>query len=632
MFCKDEEVEKMKKSGWLKSYVMVLLYILSLVSIDLMLHYFVGFNLIVKRAILFSTAFACFFAAIGLLFKGIGRQIYYGVTAILFAILGAGQVINYYFFKSFFSISQATNLGELGTVKGEIFRVLEWKHALFLLPPLLFILVMILLRKEIKRQKHDYIMILVLVLAAIGGDWFTKTTFETNDSISDKFKDDNYLYDSLFDKGRAMERFGLYAYTKQDILITIQRSIDKKNAIAGENEAVDAFFEEQNHQHVENEMTGLFEGKNVVYVLAESLFDRAIDENITPTLYKMIQEGLYFDNYYAPNYKGSTSDTEFIVNTSLVPSVDYGTTAYDFSDNDFPNSLAQRFREAGYTAQSFHSNTGDFYNRFNYHRALGYETFYDQEALGLEFLPEWEYMVNWPSDSDLIDAAADVFLENEQFFSYIITTNGHTPYTTQRTELAHNYEYVRPFVGAHADEEIVYYYAAQNAFDESMARLIERLEEAGELEDTVIVIFGDHYPYPIHHDKIWGYDPTDEGIYEELRKVPLIMWTPNIEPQTVSKLCSSFDLAPTMANLFNLTNYDYYHTFGIDIFSDEEAIVTFDNYGWITEHARNNVWSGYTESYDEIGTEAYINQMNNYVLERFQIGQEILKDNYFLQE
>lgn len=628
----DEEVEKMKKLGWIKSYLIVLAYILTLVSADLLLHYFVGYNVFVKRAILFSTATAGVFAAIGLLFKGIGRQIYYGVTAFLFALLGAGQVINYYFFKSFFSFSQVTNLGELGTVKGEIFRVLEWKYLLFFVPVVLLIALMIVLRQAMKRYKWDYIAIVLLVFGAIAGNWFTKTTFETNDSVSDKFKDDNYLYESLFDKGRAMERFGLYAYTKQDLMITIERNIAKKNAIAGENEEVDAFFEEQNRQHVANEMTGLFEGKNVVFVLAESLFNRGIDENMTPTLYKMIEEGLYFDNFYAPKYKASTSDTEFVVNTSLVPSVDYGTTSYDFAHNAFPNTLAQRFKEEGYTAQSFHSNTGDFYNRFNYHHALGYETFYDQTALGLEFLSDWEYMVNWPSDIDLIDAAADIFLQNEKFFSYIITTNGHTPYTTQRTELAHNYEYVRPFVAEHADEEIVYYYAAQNAFDESMARLIERLDEAGKLEETVIVIFGDHYPYPIHHEKIWGYDATDEYNWQELAKVPLIVWTPNMEAKTISKLSSTFDVAPTLANLFNLSNYDYYHTFGIDIFSADEAIVTFDNYGWITEHARNNVWSEYTESYDEIGTEAYINEMNNYVLERFQIGQEILKDNYFLEK
>ena len=189
---------------------------------------------------------------------------------------------------------------------------------------------------------------------------------------------------------------------------------------------------------------------------------------------------------------------------------------------------------------------------------------------------------------------------------------------------------MRPFVKEGADEEIVYYYAAQNAFDESMAYLINRLEEAGELEDTVIIIFGDHYPYPIHHDKIWAYDDTNAWNWQELHKVPLIMWTPGMEPQTVSKLMSSFDVAPTVANLFNL-NYDYYHAFGVDAFSDDESLVVFSNYGWITEHARNNIWSGYTESYDEIGTEAYINSMNNKVLEMFEIGQEILKDDYFAQ-
>lgn len=620
----------MKKFGWLKSYVIVFAYIVTLVSLDLLVHYLAGLNVFVKRSMLFSTAFACAFAAIGLLFKGIGRQIYFGVTATLFAILGLGQVIYHYFYKAFFSVSQATNLGELGTVKGEVFRVLQWKDALFFIPVILFVLLLVLFRKQMKRQKFDYLAIIVCVISAVGLNWMTKATFETTDSVSDKFKDDNYLYESLFEKERAMERFGLFAYTKQDVSITIERFISKKFAVAGDHEQIDAYFETLNHEHVENEMSGLFEGKNVVFVLAESLSNRAIDEFMTPTLYKLIQEGFYFENYYAPTYKASTSDTEFVVNTSLVPSMSYGTTSYDFANNAFPNSLANRFKEAGYTAQSFHSNTGDFYNRFNYHRALGYETFYDQKALGLDFLDEWEYMVNWPSDTSLMDASADIFLQNEKFFSYIITTNGHTPYTTQRTELAHNYEYVKPFVNEGADEEIIYYYAAQNAFDESMARLIERLEEAGELDDTVIVIFGDHYPYPIHHDKIWAYDETDAWNWQELHKVPLIMWTPGMEGQTISKITNSFDLAPTMANLFNL-NYDYYHAIGIDAFSEDDSLVVFSNYGWITEHARNNIWSGYTESYDEIGTEAYINSMNNKVIELFEMGQEILKEDYFAQ-
>lgn len=265
----------MKKFGWIKSYVIVFAYIVTLVSVDLLLHYLAGLNVLVKRSILFSTAYACGFAAIGLLFKGRGRQIYYGLTAILFAILGLGQVIYHYFYKAFFSVSQATNLGELGTVKGEIFRVLEWKYTLFFIPVVLFILILVLLKRQMKRQKFDYMAVVVCFVIAFGLNWVTKITFETTDSVSDKFKDDNYLYESLFDKERAMERFGLFAYTKQDVSITTQRFISKKFKIAADYEQIDAYFEEMNHEHVENEMTGLFEGKNVVFVLAESLSNLA---------------------------------------------------------------------------------------------------------------------------------------------------------------------------------------------------------------------------------------------------------------------------------------------------------------------------------------------------------------------
>ncbi|MGL4336221.1 MAG: LTA synthase family protein [Turicibacter sp.] len=619
----------MKKFSEFKGYILVILYVGGLVSLDLLLKIMVDYSLYAPRAILFSMSFAAIFAAIGLMFKGIGRLVFYGLTGSLFSILALGQVIYYRFYKGFFSVNQMTNLGELGTVKGEILRVLEVKYLLFFVPVALIILCGILLKKFQTRHKFDFYGIILLVIGAALLSSFTKSTFNVAESDVDRYKDDQYLFNTLFDKEKSMNRFGLYQYTLQDIKLTVSRNLEKTQTTGAQTSMIDDYFEKLDHTHESNEMTGLFEGKNVVYVMAESLFDRAIDPNVTPTLSKFISEGIYFDNYYSPTYKGSTSDTEFIANTSLVPSVNYGNTSYDFSQNYFPNSLANNFRDAGYKAQSFHSNTGDFYNRFNYHEALGYEEFYDQKALGLNFLPEWQYMINWPSDTDLIDAAADVFLENDQFFSYIITTNGHTPYTTERTELLDNYNYVKPFIDSE-DDEIVYYYAAQNAFDQSMEQLVNRLEEANELDDTVIIIFGDHYPYPIHHEKLWAYDSTDEWNWQEFHKVPLIMWTPGAEQQTVSKLMSSFDLAPTVANLFNL-DYDYYHAFGVDAFSEKESSVIFANYGWISEHARNNKWSDYYESYDEIGTEAYMQAKDSEVIEMFDIGQKVLKDNYFLK-
>ncbi|MGL4372224.1 MAG: LTA synthase family protein, partial [Turicibacter sp.] len=444
----------MKSLKELKGYLIVICYALSLVMVDMLIRVSIQYQLFSIKAILFSTFFACILAAVGLLFKGKGRLWFYYITLFMFSGLGLGQVIYYRFYKSFFSVNQMTNLMELGTVGGEIVRVLEPKNLLFLIPIIFLVVAGIFLKTYQNRKKSDYSLIVALILVAVGGSLVTKVTLKDADGESSSYQGDQYLFDTIFDKEKAMGKFGLYQYTLKDIELSITRRVEKTEVSSGEYSMLDTYFDELEHTHVSNEKSGYFEGKNVVYVMAESLFDRALNPNTMPTLTKLINEGLYFDNFYAPKYIGSTSDTEFISNTSLVPSVHYGTTPYEFSENYFPNSLAQNFKEAGYTAQSFHSNTGDFYNRFNYHEALGYESFYDQTALNLEFLPEWEYMVNWPSDTDLIDASADIFLENDQFFSYIITTNGHTPYTTKRTELLENYEFVKPFIDS-SDDEIV---------------------------------------------------------------------------------------------------------------------------------------------------------------------------------
>ena len=618
---------KMKKWREISTFGMPLAYIMGFVCVDSLIRLMAGYDWFSLKAILFSISFSSLLAAIGLLFKGIARPIFYSMTFSLISIIAVGQLIYYRFYQAFFSVNQMTNLMELSTVSGEIFRVLELKYSLFLIPTGFVLLACYWFKSPKKRTRHDQLIIVTLTILSVILSTVTKLTFTQASNEGSRYKDDVYLYETLFDKGKAMSEFGLYQYTLQDIKLAISHQQEKTQVVGQQTSEIDDYFQKLNHTHIDNEMSGIFEGKNVVYIMAESLFSRAIHEQATPTLYKLMNEGIYFENYYSPHYKGTTSDSEFISNTSLVPSVNYGTTCYEFTDNAFPNSIASVFKKAGYSATSYHSNTGEFYNRDAYHESLGYDAFYDQEALGLEFLEEWEYMVNWPSDADLMNAASDIFLEDDRFFSYVITTNGHTPYTTQRTELQENYDYVSSFIQSD-DEEIVYYYAAQNAFDQSIEVLMGRLLEAGVLDETVLVIYGDHYPYPIHHDKLWAYDSTNEWDWQELRKVPLMIWTPGIEAQTVSKVMNVFDLVPTMANLFNL-DYDYEHAFGIDIFSELESTVIFEDYGWITGHARYNKYSEYYESFDEIGTESYMEEMDVKVIEMFEIGQKVLRDDYF---
>ena len=119
-----------------------------------------------------------------------------------------------------------------------------------------------------------------------------------------------------------------------------------------------------------NEMTGVFEGKNFVYLLVESLDYMAFDEQLTPTLCKLMNEGWNFSNHYTPRYTCTTGDTGFITEVDLIPDITI-CTENDFKDNAWPNGIFQQFANAGYSTSAFHNWWDEYYERRTYYANEG---------------------------------------------------------------------------------------------------------------------------------------------------------------------------------------------------------------------------------------------------------------------
>lgn len=322
-----------------------------------------------------------------------------------------------------------------------------------------------------------------------------------------------------------------------------------------------------------NEWTGRFQGKNLIWIVAEGFSDRLLDPVRTPTLWKLAHEGIICDNFYTPLWGVSTSDGEYVTTTGLIPKS--GVWSYsESSDNAMPFAFGHQFRALGYRTMAFHDYLYTYYDRNLSHPNMGYEYYGIGNGLELE-------EVFPPSDLEMMEEIVPWFVEEEQFMVYCLTVSGHLNYNREENVMSdRHYDEV---AGLPYSEGVKCYLACQQELELAMESLVRQLEEAGRLEDTVIVLSADHYPYGLtdeEYSELFGHpvDPVFE-IYEN----SLILWSADLEePVHVDKYCSSLDVMPTLANLFGL-EYDSRLIAGRDILSDTPGLVIFSNYSFLTD-------------------------------------------------
>lgn len=368
-----------------------------------------------------------------------------------------------------------------------------------------------------------------------------------------------------------------------------------------------------------NEYTGLFAGCNLVLITAEAFSDRIIDPERTPTLYKMQTEGVTFTNYYVPDWGTSTTDGEYAFLTGTVPKSNAWSFS-DSSDNAMPLTMAQQLIAQGYSAYAYHGHTYNYYNRNEYLENLGYTYRAYKQGLAVSYV--------WPeSDVEVVDLSTADFVGNEPFTVYYMSISGHREFNfSGNTMAARNKELV-------ADEpystNVRAYLACQLELEKSLTLLMERLEEAGVLENTVFVLTADHYPNGLtveEYSELAGHELETNF---ELYKNGCIIYKPGMEPVTVEAPASHLDLLPTLSNLFGL-EFDSRLYMGRDVFSDADALVMFRNRSWITDIAsyNSNTREVISLSGEEIPDE-YVEQISTELSNRFTVSSRVLDYDYW---
>ena len=387
-----------------------------------------------------------------------------------------------------------------------------------------------------------------------------------------------------------------------------------------------AYFQNETPSN-KNEYTGIFKGKNLIFMVAEGFSPIAVDEKLTPTLYKLVNSSFVFENYYQPLYNCSTSDGEFISQLSLLPGV--RTCSMKATEGVyFPYSLGNVMDKYNYKTYGIHGWTYSYYRRDITMPNLGYEYYgYDRYKKGYKYALSG-IKDSWPtSDVDVIKSSYPIISKSSPFMAYYMTISGHLPYNFTGGNAMSNRN--RGAVSnLDADDSIKAYIASQIELDKSLKLLIDNLKSDNILDDTVIVLTADHYPYGLSNDDIESYVDWMKNPNFDLYKNNLIIYNSEIETTKVSKYTSSLDILPTILNMFGV-EYDSRLLMGRDIFSDADDLIIFNNKSWITNKGRYDYLKHEYESFDGNYDQDYIDKINKIVDNKFKMSKLIITNDYY---
>ena len=385
-------------------------------------------------------------------------------------------------------------------------------------------------------------------------------------------------YDNMFNAHRLYQVCGLYQTLEKDIYkngiypLTPSYAAAQK---AGKAE-INAYFADRTVGG-DNEMTGLLKGKNVVLVLMESMDDWMIGE-YTPTLNRLMSEGISFTHFYTPGYGGiRTFNSEFCVNTGSFLS-SQGGYAFDYITNTYRQSLASLLTQEGYSAKTFHYNDPSFYSRGVFSPAMGYSEYVCYgDYIGAD---EEDLLYDDQLLFDNPGLNAEFFREGQPTLNFIITRSAHLSYKYNEVLSYWALKKYPEFRGLTGNEETDCAYLKAKLVDDLFARLLGELEDKGQLGNTVIIGVTDHYTYGYKDEEsLFALSGVDDALL--LEKTPCFIWSADLQPMEVDKTLNTSDLLPTMLNLLGVDSpYDY---IGRDAFDPTyEGYALFSDGSWIS--------------------------------------------------
>ena len=579
-------------------------------------------------------------------FKEKINKIITSILLVIITIFYIAQFVHYNFYDCFFSIYSLVNGGQVfGFLNAIIKEIINNIFGIIILVLGLVLAIILIFKnnEEYSSKKKPLILAGLLILNLIitisliyipnSNDIYSrKNLLEKTNSETKNTESFGLITAMVIDSSRYLSSY------KEDI-IKIEESKEvfkeEKNVKYNkENIDFDKLLKAEKNKDIKkihnffkseeptnkNEYTGIFKDKNLIFITAESFSFNIIDEDLTPTLYKMTKEGITFSNFYTPIYYASTSDGEYTNLTGSLPKE--GTWSYIASKNkDFPYTYAKVLKEKGYDTYSYHNGIYNFYDRNKVMPNLGYDK-YTGCGNGLEKKINCNL---WPqSDDEMFNKTFDDYKNSKKFMTYYMTISGHLSHNFNDNDMAKKHK--DKVKDLEYSEAVKAYISATIDLDNALKNLLESLKKNDKLDDTVIVLVPDHYPYGLSDEELNELKPITTA-YDKY-KSGLIIYNSDTKGKKIDKYASNIDILPTILNMFEI-NYDSRVIIGKDIMSSSDGIIIFNDRSFLTDQGF------YNEKTNEFSTtktkidKGYIKEKRIEAFNKTNISSMILETNYY---
>ena len=663
---KDKVVKKAKeiKNGHLireyfKNNILFVTFVITGVLSSTILRFFCMHtieNYLSFKAILADLVVVSAIGSLGYLFKPKNRFPYYMTMNIFLTAICMINSVYYTFYTSCASVSMLSLTQYIGDVGDAVVQNdLQIKDLIYIFSPITLIIVHLKLKKKNYYKRFE-----------LKSDRRKKTLKTLSFSgilliiflISLSPLDYSRFY-KQWNKEYIVMKFGIYIYQGEDLVVSLQPKI---NSMFGYNKAEKEFtdyFKDRNEYTGTNEYTNIFEGKNVILIHGESMMRNAMDLSfngieVTPTLNRLAKQGMFFSNFYSQVSVGTSSDSELTYNTSLMPTKS-GTAFVSYSDRTYI-STPKLLKEKGYYTFSMHANNADFWNRRAMHKSLGYDRFYSKtdykvtkdNTIGLG-LSDKEFF------KQSVAKIKKISEQHDKWYGLTIMLSNHTPFSDVEKYGDYSVDIKETVTKEDGTtEEVTYpymegtklgnYFKSLHYADSALGEFIDELDSEGLLDNTIIVLYGDHdarlpradynklYNYNMEtHEFLSEDDPNykeyDSFQYEIGRRVPFIIWSKDMEGtklnQEVTNVMGMYDVMPTLGNMLGFNNK---YALGHDIFNiKDNNIVVFPNGNWVTNKMYyNSQKEAYLSLSDEPITEEEINKNSEYANKLLDVSNDII--------
>ncbi len=511
------------------------------------------------------------FLGLAFFFKGRKKYIFLMIIDFLLSFLLFANVLFYRFFNDFITLPTLTQTQNFGDVSGSITSLLKPYDFLFFIDLILLIglLSFKLVKIEVKdigRRKVAALLSLALGISSL------------NLALAEA--DRPQLLTRGFDRNYIVKYLGMYNYTIYDAVQSTKASAQR--VMADSNDITEVInFTQSNYAKPNPAFFGKAEGMNVIYLHLESIQNFLINyklhgEEVTPFLNSLTSEGntLYFDNFFHQTGQGKTADAEFMLENSLygLPSGSAFTTKGLNTFQAAPAILGQ----LGYTSAVFHGNSGSFWNRNEIYKSFGFNKFFDSSYYDMkpEDLADYGLM-----DKPFFEQSIPLLESLPQpFYTKFMTVTHHYPYPIKEEDAT-----IAPHTTG--DKSVDRYFQTARYADEALKQFFDYLKESGLYDNSIIIMYGDHYGISENHnkamEKVLGKEITS---FEStgLQRVPLFIRVPGMQGGVNHEYGGQMDILPTLLHLLGIETKDYVQ-FGTDLLSEQhDDLVPFRNGNFVS--------------------------------------------------